>query len=91
MTIERFVWTIHAEERLGERGLTKELVEKAVREGHPIRHANEGEADWLVDAGRFFVAYDHPALGDIDAVCIVTVWTKRRRKRRLRAVPDYPS
>jgi hypothetical protein len=81
VTVERFAWTIHAEDRLYERKLTKELVEKAIQEGHPLREPNEGEVDWLVDAGRFVVAYDHPDEEDIDAVRIVTVWTKRRRRR----------
>ncbi len=88
--IKRFVWTIHAEDRLPERGLTKEQVERALVKGHPLRVANAGEADWLLDAGHFVVIYDHPDSGDIDAVRIVTVWTKRRR-HRLRLVSDYPS
>jgi hypothetical protein len=82
MTIERFVWTIHAEERLSERGVTRDAVERAIREGHPVQEPNDGEADWRVDAGRFVVVYDHPHGEDIDAVRIVSVWSKRRRRRR---------
>jgi hypothetical protein len=90
MSIERFIWTVHAEERLDDRKLTKDLVEQAIREGHPMREANEGRADWIVDVGRFAVVYDHPGWGDFDAVRIVSVWTDRRRPR-LRLVTGYPS
>jgi hypothetical protein len=60
MTIDRFTWTIHAEERLHQRGLTRVRVERAVRKLHPIREINDGNADWRVDAGNFTVVYDHP-------------------------------
>jgi hypothetical protein len=81
MTIERFKWTIHAEERLSQRGLSRARVEHAVQELHPIREANLGAAEWRVDAGRFVVIYDHPDNKDIDAVRIVSVWSKRWRRR----------
>ncbi len=90
MPIERFVWTTHAEERLRERKLTKDLVEQAIRDGHPMRETNVGEADWRVVSGQFVVIYDHPHREDIDAICVVSVWTKPR-KRRLRIVGGYPS
>ena len=90
MPIERFVWTEHAEERLRDRKLTKDLVEHAIREGHPMRETNEGEADWIIDTGLFAVVYDHPDWGDLGAVRIVSVWTERRR-RQLRLVSGYPS
>ncbi|MGH8980757.1 MAG: hypothetical protein ACRDWE_07040 [Acidimicrobiales bacterium] len=86
MTINRFTWTIHAEERLPQRGLTRARVERAVRELHPIRGSNEGEAEWRVDAGRFVVVYDHPVRSDIGVVRIVSVWPKRRRRRHLRGL-----
>jgi hypothetical protein len=41
MTIEHFKWTIHAEERLPQRELTRARVEHAVRELHPLREANQ--------------------------------------------------
>jgi hypothetical protein len=88
VTVERFSWTIHAEERLPERGVTRDAVERAIREGHPIREPNDGEADWRIDAGRFVVVYDHPHRDDLDAVCIVSVWSKHRRRRR--APSRYP-
>lgn len=88
MTIEHFNWTIHAEDRLPQRGLTRARVERAVRELHPIREANQGAAEWRVDAGRFVVVYDHPDDDDIDAVRIVSVWSKRKRKRR--SAERYP-
>jgi hypothetical protein len=90
VSIKRFIWTLHAEERLRERKLTKDLVEQAVREGHSMREINKGEADWRVTTSRFVVIYDHPHGKDIDAVDIVSVWVKRR-KRRLRLVSGYPS
>jgi uncharacterized protein YjiS (DUF1127 family) len=80
--IKRFIWTFHAEDRLLERGLTRAQVERAVRELHPLRETNAGDAQWQIDAGRFVVVYDHPAGRDIDAVRIVSAWSKRRRRRR---------
>jgi hypothetical protein len=88
MTINRFTWTTHAEERLPERGLTRALIERAVEELHPIRVTNDGQAEWRIDTGRFVVVYDHPDDDDIDAVRIVSAWSKRRRKRR--APESYP-
>ena len=90
MPIKRFIWTKHAEERLHDRKLTKDLVEQAIREGHPMRQTNKGDADWRLVFGRFVVIYDHPDGEDIDAVRIVSLWT-RRRGRRLRLVTGYPS
>lgn len=88
MPIERFIWTIHAEMRLPQRGLTRERVERSVRDLHPIREANAGEADWRVDAGRFVVVYDRHGSQDVNVVRIVSVWPKRRRRRRhLRGLP----
>jgi len=37
MAIKRFEWTHHAEVRLGERHLTREGVEQAIRDGHDER------------------------------------------------------
>jgi hypothetical protein len=88
MTIDRFTWTIHAEERLPQRELTRARVERAVRELHPIREANQGAAAWRIDTGRLVVVYDHPDGDDIDAVRIVSAWSKRRRKRR--SAERYP-
>jgi hypothetical protein len=90
MPIERFAWTEHAEERLDDRKLTKKLVEQAIREGHPMRQANKGEADWRLVCGRFVVIYDYSDGEDIDTVRIVSVWV-RRRGPRLRLVSGYPS
>jgi hypothetical protein len=89
MTDPRFEWTFHALERLTERGLTRELVERTVRERHQLREPNIGEADWRIDAGRFVVLYDHPDKGDMNAIRIVTAWSKRRKRRgHLRLVDD---
>ncbi len=80
MTLERITWTFHAEERLCQRGLTRERVEQAVRELHPIREINKGRAAWRVDAGSFVVVYDRSA--GVNSVRIVSVWVKRRPRRR---------
>lgn len=69
MGIEHIIWTAHAELRLDHRGLTRFEVEEAIREGHPIREANQGDADWRVygtrtDGREFAVIYDNPARGD---------------------------
>lgn len=52
MEIERFLWTTHAELRLSERGLTRFEVEEAIQEGHEVREANRGDADWRVYSVR---------------------------------------
>jgi hypothetical protein len=62
-----------------------------VRRLHPFREANDGTADWQIDAGRFVVLYDHPHRNNIDVVHIVTAWPKRRKPRRhLRLISDDP-
>lgn len=89
MTDPSFEWTFHALERLTERGLTRELVERVVRERHQLREPNMGKADWRIDAGRFVVFYDHPDKGDMNTIRIITVWSKRRKRRRhLRLVDE---
>lgn len=87
MAIKRFIWTDHAELRLGERGLTRSEVEDAIREGHPIREVNRGDADWRVygvrsDRRKFAIIYDNPVQGDADVACVVSVWPLRGSIRR---------
>jgi len=87
MAIKRFVWTGHAELRLGERGLTRSEVEDTVREGHPIREVNRGDANWRVygmrsDGRRFTVVYDNPVGGDPGAARVVSAWPLRGDSRR---------
>jgi len=82
VSIERFVWTEHAQSRLSERGLTRFEVEGVVREGHGSREVNKGDASWRVhgersDGRRFAVIYDHPAMGDPALARIVSVWPLR--------------
>jgi hypothetical protein len=65
------------------------MVEQAVRELHPTREPNEGEADWRIDTGRFFVLYDHPDGDNMDVVRIITAWPKRGKHRRhLKSIND---
>ncbi len=85
--IEHFVWTEHAELRLEDRGLTRFEVEDAVREGHEICEANQGDADWRVhgtrpDGQRFTVVYDHPVGDDGNTARIVSAWLPRGTGRR---------
>jgi hypothetical protein len=75
-------WTAHALKRLPERGLTRDMVERAVLENHVARESNVGEADWRVDAGRFLVVYDFPVGDNWNAIRIITAWPKRRNRRR---------
>ncbi len=82
MGIDRFIWTDHAELRLGQRGLTRFEVEVAVREGHEARQENRGDADWRVegvrgDGRRFVVIYDCPVRGDAGLARVVSVWPLR--------------
>jgi hypothetical protein len=79
MPIERFVWTIHAEDKLAKRLLDRSAVERAIRKGHTDRQINPGDAEWLIngllaDGRRFEVVYDHPHGNDHAAVRIVSVW-----------------
>jgi len=85
MAIERFEWTHHAEVRLGERHLTRERVEQAIRDGHDERQVNVGDADWRVhgvrsDGKTFAVVYDNPIKRDHNAARIVSAWPLRREK-----------
>jgi hypothetical protein len=75
------IWTSHALERLSERGLTRESVERTVRDLHPVRTANDGAADWRIDASKVSVLYDHPVAGDRHTVRIITAWPRRPRHR----------
>jgi hypothetical protein len=84
--IERFIWTDHAELRLGQRGLARIEVEEAIREGHEIRESNRGDAAWRVegvraDGRKFVVLYDNPARGDEGAARVVSAWALRRSGR----------
>lgn len=77
--IERFIWTEHAEMRLGQRRLTAADVEQAIRDEHVNRQVNDGRAEWLVsgktaDGTTFEAIYDHPHGADEAAVRIVSVW-----------------
>jgi hypothetical protein len=81
VAVPHFIWTDHALRRLDERGLTRERIAAAIRDGHPIRERNDGVADWRVDGGRFVVVYDHPVGDDYGAVRVVSVWRKRRPNR----------
>jgi hypothetical protein len=85
--IECFIWTDHAELRLGQRGLTRFEVEEAVRENHEIRRPNPGDADWRVegvrpDDVRFVVIYDAPIGGEENAARVVSTWPLRGAHRR---------
>jgi uncharacterized protein DUF4258 len=87
LAIKRFIWTEHAELRLGQRGLTKADVEDAVREGHEDRQINQGDADWRVEGVRadgreFAVIYDNPVRGDASAARVVSIWPLREGRRR---------
>ena len=79
MSIERFIWTTHAEERRIERGFDRVVVERALCTGHATRQINRGRADWHVkgqepNGRQFVVVYDHPHGTDREAARIVSVW-----------------
>ena len=79
MAIERFLWTDHAVVRLNERRLRRDDVELAIRQGHALRRANAGQADWLIagvtpDGSAFEAIYDHPVRRDETTARIVSVW-----------------
>jgi hypothetical protein len=77
--IERFVWTIHSEDKLAKRLLDRFELERSIRDGHADRETNRGDADWriyglLIDGRRFVAVYDHPHGADHATVRIVSVW-----------------
>ena len=79
MEIERFVWTVHAEDRLRQRRLNATDVERAIKNRNSEREVNDGRAEWLVsgetaDGTVFEAIYDHPHGDDDAAVRIVSVW-----------------
>jgi hypothetical protein len=79
VTIERFVWTTHAEDKLAKRLLDRVELERSIRAGHADREINRGDADWriyglLIDGRRFVAVYDHPHGSDRAAARIVSVW-----------------
>jgi uncharacterized protein DUF4258 len=80
--IARVYWTTHAELRLAQRGLSRDEIELAIRDGHGQREVNRGDADWRTHGTRadgrcFAVLYDHPVLGDPQAARVVTAWLMR--------------
>jgi len=84
VAIGRFQWTQHAEQRLCERHLGRDEVERAIRDRHAGRQINAGSADWRVhgtrsDGKRFAVVYDNPA-DDAGAVRIISAWPVRAKK-----------
>lgn len=87
MAIKRFAWTDHAELRLDERSLTRSEVEETIREGHPIREVNRGDADWRVygtrsDGRKFAVVYDNPVGRDTGTARVVSAWPLRGNSRQ---------
>jgi Domain of unknown function (DUF4258) len=79
MAIEHYVWTAHAQLRLGQRHLDRIEIEHAISESHDSREVNDGRAQWLVrgtmaDGTPFEAIYDHPHGDDVDTVRVVSVW-----------------
>jgi hypothetical protein len=79
VTIEHFVWTAHAADRLRERLLDRREIEQAIRTGHSAPRINHGRADWIAyglcaDGRRFVVVYDHPHKGRDTTVRVITAW-----------------
>lgn len=79
MTIERIIWTSHAEDRCARRLLDRAAVELAILDGHSDRQINRGDAAWrvyglLADGRRFAAVYDHPHKEDRACALIASVW-----------------
>jgi hypothetical protein len=82
MSIDHYVWTAHAQQRIQQRRLDRHEVERAISQGHDAREVNDGRAQWLVrgttaDGTPFEAIYDHPHGGDVETVRIVSVWRLR--------------
>ena len=78
-TIEHFVWTAHALDRLRKRLLDRTEIEQVLRTGHRAPRINPGTGDWIAyglcaDGRRFVVVYDHPHKGDRTTVRVITMW-----------------
>jgi hypothetical protein len=86
VNIERFIWTVHAEDKRAKRMIDRIAVERAILNGHADRQINRGDADWRIygltlDGRNFAVLYDHPCRNDDKAVRIVTVLDAPDRSR----------
>ena len=57
-------------------GATRQQVTDGVLDGHDRRRKNPKEADWLVVAGRFRIAYNWPDRGDSTTALVITVWRR---------------
>lgn len=68
------VWSDHAAVKAGLLSASMTDIEDAVLLNHPDRTANSGAADWLLRAGPWCIAYDHPADDDSTTAKIVTLW-----------------
>jgi uncharacterized DUF497 family protein len=71
-------------QRVEQRGLRLEEIEKVITDRHAFREQNLGEADWRLcgvrpDGRRFVVIYDFPVFGDAAAIRVVSVWVLRDR------------
>jgi hypothetical protein len=68
------VWSEHSLAKADFLGIARSDVEDAVLTGHRRRTRNTGAADWLVVAGRLFIAYNYPDGGDELTARVVTLW-----------------
>jgi alkylation response protein AidB-like acyl-CoA dehydrogenase len=69
-------WSDHALAKAELLGFARADVEQIVLAGHRRRTSNSGAADWLTEAGRLVVAYNHPDGGDEIAALIVSLWRR---------------
>lgn len=69
-------WTAHAWARAETLAVPRSEIEDALMEGHRRRRTNPREADWLLDVGRYTVAYNHPHEADESVALVVTVWRR---------------
>jgi len=77
MAPTRVRWTDHALEKAAWLGMTRVDAEHVVLDRHHARRRNARSADWLIVAGSFVIAYDHPDQGDPTGARIVTLWRRR--------------
>jgi hypothetical protein len=69
-------WTAHALARADSLDVPRSDIQDALVAGHGRRRANPREADWLLDVGRYTVAYNHPHADDKSVALVVTVWRR---------------
>lgn len=69
----RVTWSRHARAKAAALSTPEVDVEEVLLASHSRRERNRGTAQWLLRAGPWMIAYDHPADNDWTTARIVTL------------------